>query len=65
MSRYGRPKALRPRADWFDDDSPLSPLCPELSVDEHVAVNTGLIWADGEPIMREPNPMGFGRDGEW
>lgn len=63
MARYAV-KAVTPRerCDWWDDDSPL---IPHLEVDEHDACDTGLITASGEPIMRLPNPMGFGRDGEW
>jgi hypothetical protein len=60
VSRYRKP--ARTVAYWYDDDSPL---CPDISVDEHVAIDTGLVWETGEPIMREPNPVGFGRDGEW
>jgi len=60
MTRYTRgPKAP---VSWIDDDSPL---VPEVQVPEHIPVETGLIWADGQPIMREPNPMGFGRDEDW
>lgn len=62
MARYGRCSAKAPRADWIDDDCPL---IPALTVDEHEAVETGLIWETGEPVMRLPNPMGFGRDSEW
>lgn len=58
MSKYAKPA----RADWFDADNPL---LPSLFVAEHEAVDTGLIWATGEPIMRMPNPIGFGRDDEW
>lgn len=60
MSRYFR--ATKPRADWLDNDSPL---IPSLTVSDHAPIKTGLIWHDGEPIMRTPNPMGFGRDEEW
>jgi hypothetical protein len=60
--RYGRPNAQRPRADWIDADYPL---IPSIEVDEHRPVKTDLIWSTGEPVMRLPNPMGFGRDGEW
>lgn len=60
MSRYAKPA----RADQCEDE-PLNPLLPNLSVDDHEAVDTGLIWATGEPIMRMPNPIGFGRDEEW
>lgn len=45
---------------WAEDS-----LCPALTVDDHQPVKTGLVWPDGSPIMRTPNPMGFGRDREW
>lgn len=46
---------------WGDDE----PHRPNLTVDSHEAVFTGLIDSRGEEIWRTPNPMGFGRDGEW
>jgi hypothetical protein len=46
---------------WDDAEPDLQ----SLTVDSHEAVDTGLIWSTGEPVMRVPNPMGFGRDGEW
>lgn len=58
MSRYAKPT----RADWFDADNPL---LPSLSVDDNEPIDTGLIWVTGEPIIRMPNPIGFGRDEEW
>lgn len=61
MARYAVIRS-RPRANWYDDDSPL---LPHFEVDEHEAADTGLITSTGEPIMRLPNPMGFGRDDEW
>lgn len=36
-----------------------------IDVPEHVASNTGLFTPSGDPIMREPRPVGFGRDSEW
>lgn len=65
MTRYfTRPRSIRPRADdappgsaedtWFTD-----PLLPSLTVDDHVAVDTGLIDRRGDPIMRGPDPVGF------
>lgn len=51
----------RPRAYWDDE----TPFIPQVSVDEQVAVKTGLVTRAGDPIMRLPNPIGFGRDGEW
>lgn len=61
MARYIR-SAVKPRTSWIDDDFPL---VPELSVDDHAPIDTGLVWDNGEPIMRTPNPIGFGRDGDW
>lgn len=63
MSRYfSRAQAIRPKADWSDDDYPL---IPAINVPEHEAADTGLLDAKGNTIWRAPNPMGFGRDGEW
>jgi hypothetical protein len=61
MSRYvlGRVRAAKPlyvETPLWDDSEPM---CPSLSVDEHEAVDTGLIAPTGEPIMRLPEPMGF------
>lgn len=62
MSRYfTRPAAIKPRAEWYDN----APLLPQLSVTDHEAIDTGLIDHRGDSIMRAPNPIGFGRDGEW
>ena len=58
MPRYVK----QPQSSWYDEDAPL---LPEISIPEHKAVDTGLVWADGKPIMRSPNPIGFGRDKEW
>lgn len=60
MTRYA--KGARPAS--FDYDY-AEPFRPSLDVPEHYAVDTGLIWETGEPIMRMPNPIGFGRDEEW
>lgn len=49
--------------DLYDDER--GALRPDIVVDEHVATDTGLIDADGNVIMRAPNPVGFGRDEEW
>lgn len=60
MARYfTAPRAAR--ADWSDD----YPLLPDIHVPEHRPVDTGLVDVRGDPIMRAPNPMGFGRDDEW
>lgn len=63
MSRYVRGKVVAAKPLyietplWGDEES----LQPSLTVDDHEAVDTGLIWSTGEPIMRLPNPIGFGR----
>ena len=64
MSRYVRAARVScaPRANWYDDDNPL---VPSINVDDNVNVKTGLLWLDGEPIFRTPNPVGFGRNDEW
>jgi hypothetical protein len=46
---------------WDDAE----PHRPDLTVDDHQAVATGLFYPTGEPVMRLPNPIGFGRDSEW
>mgnify|MGYP003432027334 FL=1 len=60
MTRYV--SGPRPRAFFYDDDPPL---VPDLTVDDHDMVDTGLLDGDGNVIWRAPNPMGFGRDDEW
>ena len=55
-------RAAKPRADWFNDDNPLT---PNIHVDGAAEVDIGLITTTGAPIMRLPYPLGFGRDEEW
>lgn len=66
MSRYfTRPRSAKPlfiETPLWDDAEPQR---LHLDVPEHEAVETGLIDVRGEPIMRAPNPVGFGRDREW
>lgn len=66
MPRYF---SKRPRAEgWAGDDlfdEERGGFMPSITVDEHVATDTGLLNADGNPIMRAPNPVGFGKDDEW
>jgi hypothetical protein len=40
---------------FLPDPGPL----PSIIVSEHEAINTGLLTAGGDTIMRAPNPMGF------
>jgi hypothetical protein len=61
MSRYviGRVRAGKPlyiETPLWDDNEPFR---PGLTVDDHEAVDTGLVTATGEPIMRLPEEMGF------
>jgi len=62
MSRY----FTRPRA-WIEDDgaweSGAQSHVPTVS--DHQATDTGLLDANGDAIMRAPNPCGFGKDDEW
>lgn len=62
--RYRRPARS---SGWVEDEtfSPEPLPVPHLSVAEHGVVDTGLLWSDGEPVVRAPNPIGFGRDEEW
>lgn len=62
MPRYARPQAGWVADETYGDDYPLTPI---LTVPEHEPVNTGLFYPSGEPVMRLPNPIGFGRDHEW
>jgi len=65
VSRY---YSRRPaRSFYVEDDTYPSeqPMIPQISVDDHEAVDTGLLDLNGDTIMRAPNPMGFGRDDEW
>lgn len=66
MPRYF---SKRPRSDgWAGDDlydDERGGMLLELTVDEHVATDTGLLDADGNAIWRGPNPVGFGKDDEW
>ena len=63
MTRYAtRSRLAKPRSFDIDDDTPL---IPNLTVDDHEAVFTGLLDASGEELFRLPNPIGFGRDKEW
>jgi len=61
MPIYVIAKAKLRSWDMEDDE----PFRPHLDVDGHEPCDTGLICVTGEPIMRLPNPIGFGRDDEW
>lgn len=39
-------------------------LVPDIQVDGRKQVNTGLVTARGEPIMRLQDPIGFGRNND-
>ena len=54
-----------PRRSYFDDEYPDQIVVPNVTVADHVPVDTGLIDMRGNAIMRLPLPVGFGRDNEW
>lgn len=45
---------------WWDEH-----VISNIDVPEHVAKFTGLFAETGQAIMKEPRPVGFGRDSEW
>lgn len=55
MPRY------RLKSAWHGDEieSGPDPLLPGLTVDGSSEVDTGLVDAEGRPIMRVPNAIGF------
>lgn len=61
--RYFTSSRPQPYAD--DDDWYGRPLVVDPYVPDHHPVDTGLVDHRGAAIMRAPNPIGFGRDGEW
>ena len=59
MPRYFTRRAVKSQtrsAGWWSDEG-LTLI--NLSVPDHEATDTGLIDANGDAIMRAPNPMGF------
>lgn len=67
MARYAKGRVRAHHVEFWDaeEQNAFEPSRMSLTVDDHEAVDTGLIWSTGEPIMRVPSPMGFGRDEEW
>jgi hypothetical protein len=63
MARY----FTRPRALWVaDEDTWTVDVAGHVPcVADHEPIDTGLLGASGDPIMRAPNPMGFGKDEDW
>ena len=62
MSRYFTARRAKPTAVWADEDQPL---IMNVTVCDHQPIDTGLLDQRGDPIMRTPIPIGFGRDKEW
>ena len=65
MSRYFTQR--KPKALWVEDEEAWGEESPYNlpTVCDHDAIETGLLDADGNLIMRAPYPIGFGRDDEW
>ena len=61
MPRYAEPDSYI--ADDLDNGD--YPMLAEITLPESKPVDTGLLWANGKPVMRYPNPIGFGRNEEW
>lgn len=57
--------ARRTRSLWVGDDVWVEPANHVPTVSDHEATDTGLLDANGDTIMRAPNPIGFGKDDEW
>lgn len=64
MPRYF---TLRKTRAWVEDEDAWGAESPVgvPTVCEHEATDTGLLDANGDWIMRAPNPVGFGKDDEW
>ena len=64
MPRYFSRRAA---TAWIEDEtySPDPGPLPCLNVPDHEATDPGLLDMDGNPIMRAPRPIGFGRMEDW
>lgn len=64
MSRYVKAPMTKRAKAWIEDEVSWddAPMIPNIEVDNHECVETGLLWADGSTIWRAPNPIGFGSD---
>ena len=56
MARYFTKRRASDDEDYWPD---AAPLITNLTACDHEAVDTGLLDADGNTILRAPNPMGF------
>lgn len=51
------------RSDYFDEwDDDWKTFAPSLTVDTEWGVDTGLVDQYGNPIFKQPNPIGFQAD---
>ena len=53
------------KALWVDDEVDVAAQDHVPSVPDHEATDTGLLDLNGDPIMRAPRAMGFGRRDQW
>lgn len=73
MPRYSICSRVENRDGWaISPGNPYMTVTPQaderpeyVDVSDHVASPTGILNADGEMIMRDPRPIGFGRDEDW
>lgn len=68
MSRYfSAPRALIVLEPMIAENTSFQPwpLLPSVCAPDFEATDTGLIDKRGDPIMRAPNPVGFGKDHDW
>lgn len=57
--------ARKTRSFFVADDTYVEPMLREITVCDHEAIDTGLLDENGDPSMRVPRPIGFGRDEQW
>lgn len=66
MARYFTRAAIVPEPMvWENTRIDTDGMKPSLCAADFEPTDTGLIDVRGDPIMRAPNPIGFGKDGDW
>lgn len=67
MSRYYSRRASIVPQPMISENTTFQPwpLLPSVCAADFESTDTGLVDVRGDPIMRAPNPVGFGKDAEW